>query len=203
MNVRSKQIMSLLSNLENDVLPPDRMISQLPHHDNNDSPPKAILRDVHKNNDSVVQNIDLSKISEATQHHSINLPEAHQDSLISNLVDTATFDLLCNETLPSTSFCDSFIEDSDDSVKDKNYVPEPSSTSSSLRDLDITNDPAEIQVNNVNTQPAQLPVVKIRNKSCRKRKSELQYAKNIQKYPVREPCQNLCKKLCTVAFNSA
>ncbi|CAH0397369.1 unnamed protein product [Chilo suppressalis] len=200
MNVRSKQIMSLLSNLENDVLPPDRMISQLPHHDNNDSPPKAILRDVHKNNDSVVQNIDLSKISEATQHHSINLPEAHQDSLISNLVDTATFDLLCNETLPSTSFCDSFIEDSDDSVKDKNYVPEPSSTSSSLRDLDITNDPAEIQVNNVNTQPAQLPVVKIRNKSCRKRKSELQYAKNIQKYPVREPCQNLCKKLCTIHF---
>lgn len=161
----------------------------------------------HKNlyNDPVVQNFDLSKFFEIfpTQHH-LNPSKAQDTNLIhDDFVETTAIDLLCNEAMvPSTPFHDFFMEDSDDSVKDKNYVPDLSSSStlSSLSDLDITNDPAEIQNNNVNTQAVQLPNVKPHNKTCKKRKSELQYTKKLQKYPMREPCPNLCKKLCSVNF---
>lgn len=155
-------------------------------------------------NDSIIQNVDFSKFTEAfsTKEH-LNPSQAEQTNQISDdFIQTASINLICNETmLPSTSFDQSLMENSDDSMKDKDYVPDSSSTSSGLDDVHFSNSLHIIQDDNITKDPsAILPTVQ-KKKTCKKLKNGLKYEKNLNKYPLREPCHNLCIKLCSVTFS--
>lgn len=114
-------------------------------------------------NDSIIQNVDFSKFTEAfsTKEH-VNPSQAEQTNQISDdFIQTASINLICNETmLPSTSFDQSLMENSDDSMKDKDYVPDSSSTSSGLDDVHFSNSLHIIQDDNITKDPsAILPTV--------------------------------------------
>lgn len=80
-------------------------------------------------------------------------------------------------------------QDSDDSVADKNYIPVPSLENS------LSDHTQAVGKETTNKRKSNKRKTKTIQKSSKKLK------KNLDKYYIRPPCHNLCKKLCSLSFS--
>lgn len=102
--------------------------------------------------------------------------------------------LLCHENFESSMPVEDLLEDSDDSIKDKDYVPERNDASSSSTCPSVHNDADDVPTLTHNKVKAK------RNKTSASTKLNDRKKKNMAKNPMKEPCHNLCKKMCSLAF---
>ncbi|CAH0731341.1 unnamed protein product, partial [Brenthis ino] len=149
-----------------------------------------------------VYNYDTSKLTQSliAKEQTVRITVGEEDLTLNNL--------LCEEEMLPSCLDYTFLENSDDSVKDKDYFADfdlhvtSSSSSFTLNDIGNDDERETRDITNIENDRDFINVsVSQRKKTSLTQINRAKHEKLLIKYPLREPCHNLCKKLCTFNFS--